>query len=93
MSASSFPPDTSGSPVPASALLWFWNWMWPAISSIFGAGVMWGITRTSTNDHARRLTRLEETVPEALRDISDKIDDNHRETMRLIFSMAQQRKL
>ena len=91
MAANPFPPpapDVGGSVL---SLAWLWNLVWPALSSAFGAGVVWGASRASVLDHDRRLTRLEDSVPEAMKSIADKIDDNHREAMRMIVSLAQRK--
>jgi hypothetical protein len=89
MAASPFPPPGPEVGGPLASLAWVWDWIWPALSSAFGAGAMWGITRATAVDHDRRLNRLEETVPAALQAIGDKIDDNHRETMRMIVTLAR----
>lgn len=93
MSASPFPPPSSDPVGSLASLTWLWDWAWPALSSLFGAGAMWGATRATAADHGRRLERLEESVPAAMSTIAEKIDDNHREVMRMIVSLAQQKKL
>ena len=89
MASAPFPPtgpDVGGS---LFSLAWIWDWIWPAVASAFGAGAVWGATRSTTVDHGRRLERLEENLPAALHAIGDKIDDNHRETMRMIVALAR----
>ena len=89
MAASPFPPPSSDYVGPLAALSWLWDWGWPALSSLFGAGAMWGATRATAADHGRRISRLEESVPAAMTNIGEKIDDNHREVMRMIVNLAQ----
>jgi hypothetical protein len=91
MAASPFPPSPE-SVGPLANLSGIWEWGWAALSSLFGAGVMWGATRTTAADHGRRIARLEERVPAAMTEIGEKIDENHREVMRMIVSLAAHKK-
>ena len=88
MAASPFPPTAGEAAGPLAGLAWVWSWVWPALSSAFGAGAVWGVTRSTAADHDRRLTRLEDSVPAVLQSIGEKIDENHREVMRMIVNLA-----
>ena len=74
------------------ALPTWWNWVVGPFLSLFVAGSAWGVARSTQKDHARRLDQLEKDVPKGIQTIAEKMDDNHREVMRMIVNLASGRK-
>lgn len=76
-------------PPDASFMDWITAHWETAISAIFGAGLGWGATRTTVNDHARRLNKLEEDGPAHIAGLEGKIDRNHAQLVGLIVDLAR----
>ena len=81
-------PPPAESVATIQSLGWLWAWLWPAMSSVFGAGVVWGTSRSTTVEHGKRLSRLEAQHDELLEKLTDKIDSNHKDLTKMIFDLA-----